>query len=288
MWPNKMAEQKPENKKEDEKIRCPVKEWPGRLRASLFVAALITLIASLIVVLKNDLVNKKIDETQNALLDFIGKEGFGLDDIVISGRERTAIEDIDKIVALERGDNILRVDVAKLKQNLETLPWIRDVKISRSFFPNVLQIEIKEKEVLAIWQLNERFYPIDMDGYVIEADYRPVNPILLIVGAGAAENIIPFLKMVAEINPQYVERIKVANYISKRRWNIILDDIRDGITVKLPAENVDQAWKKLLKLDAEQGILKRKLTIIDLRLEDKVTVKLRKSKTVQRISEQKI
>ncbi len=282
-----MPEQKTENKRE-EKIRRPVKEWPGRLRASLFVAALITLIASLIVVLKNDLVNKKIDETQNALLDFIGKEGFGLDDIVISGRERTAIEDIDKIVALKRGDNILRVDVAKLKQNLETLPWIRDVKISRSFFPNVLQIEIEEKEVLAIWQLNERFYPIDMDGYVIEADYRPVKPILLIVGAGAAENIIPFLKMVAEISPQYVERIKVANYISKRRWNIILDDIRDGITVKLPAENVDQAWKKLLKLDTEQGILKRKLTFIDLRLEDKVTVKLRKSKTVQRKSEQKI
>ncbi len=282
-----MPEQKTENKRE-EKIRRPVKEWPGRLRASLFVAALITLIASLIVVLKNDLVNKKIDETQNALLDFIGKKGFGLDDIVISGRERTAIEDIDKIVALKRGDNILRVDVAKLKQNLETLPWIRDVKISRSFFPNVLQIEIEEKEVLAIWQLNERFYPIDMDGYVIEADYRPVKPILLIVGAGAAENIIPFLKMVAEISPQYVERIKVANYISKRRWNIILDDIRDGITVKLPAENVDQAWKKLLKLDTEQGILKRKLTFIDLRLEDKVTVKLRKSKTVQRKSEQKI
>ena len=57
-----------------------------------------------------------------------------------------------------------------------------------------------------------------------------------------------------------------------------MDDIRNGITVKLPEEKVDEALKKLSKLDSEKGIFKRKLTIIDLRLEDKVTVKLRKSK----------
>ena len=57
----------------------------------------------------------------------------------------------------------------------------------------------------------------------------------------------------------------------------MLDDIENGITIKLPEENVEQAWKKLLKLDATNGILKRKLTIIDLRLPEKVTVKLKKT-----------
>ena len=129
---------------------------------------------------------------------------------------------------------------------------------------------------------------LDTDGYVIEADYRPDKPILLVVGAGAAENILPFLRMVENISPEYLSRIKVANYISKRRWNIILDDIRTGVTIKLPEENVAAAWKKLLKLDAAQGILKRKLTFIDLRLEDKVTVKLRKSKIKQEKPEHNI
>ena len=41
--------------------------------------------------------------------------------------------------------------------------------------------------------------------------------------------------------------------------------------------NCLQAWKKLLNLDAVNGILKRKLTIIDLRLKGKVIVKLKKS-----------
>ena len=69
----------------------------------------------------------------------------------------------------------------------------------------------------------------------------------------------------------------MANFISHRRWNLVLDDVENGITIKLPEDDVEQAWKKLLKLDAVNGILKRKLTIIDLRLKGKVTVTLKKT-----------
>lgn len=275
-------------KKTDDKVIRPLCEWPARLKATLFVLILMATTAALILILKNDLVTKKIEETENMVLDYIGARGFALDDIVITGRERTTLAEIDRVVGLKRGDNILKVNVRRLKQNLELLPWVRDVEVSRSLFPNVLKIEIEEKKVLAIWQLNERFYPLDMNGYVIEADYRPNKPILLVVGAGAADHILPFLKMVKETNPAYLSRIKVANYISKRRWNVILDDIRSGVTVKLPEEDVEAAWKKLIKLDEAKGILKRKLTIIDLRLQGKVTVKLRKSKVKKSKPEQQL
>lgn len=275
-------------KDENNKVIRPPKEWPNRLKATLFVLILIALVAAIIVILKNDLVHKKIAEAEDYVLDFVGAQGFGLQDIVITGRGRTTLKELENAIGLKRGDNILKVDVKRLKRDLENLPWVRDVAVSRSLMPNILKIEIQEKKVLAIWQLNERFYPLDMDGYVIEADYRPDKPILLVVGAGAAENITAFLAKIKGIDEKYLPRIKVANYISKRRWNIILDDIRDGITIKLPEEDVEGAWKKLLKLDVSKGILKRKLTIIDLRLKDKVTVKLRKTKVKQRMPEHKI
>lgn len=275
-------------KDENNKVIRPPKEWPNRLKATLFVLVLTAVVAAIIVILKNDLVHKKIAETENYVLDFIGAQGFGVQDIVITGRGRTTLKELENAIGLKRGDNILKVDVKRLKRDLENLPWVRDVAVSRSLMPNILKIEIQEKKVLAIWQLNERFYPLDMDGYVIEADYRPDKPILLVVGAGAAENITAFLAKIKDIDKKYLPRIKVANYISKRRWNIILDDIRDGITIKLPEEDEEGAWKKLLKLDASKGILKRKLTIIDLRLKDKVTVKLRKTKVKQRMPEHKI
>ena len=274
-----------EQKQTNDKIVLPVREWPARLKATLFVLFCSFVIAILIVVLKNDLVNKKIDEFKVSVLNYVGDKAFALEDVVVTGRVRTTIDEINKVLELRRGDNLLAVDVRDIKRKLEFLPWVRDVDVAINFFPNVLKIEIKEKDILAIWQLNEKFYPLDMDGYVIEADYRPDKPILLVVGAGAAENILPFIKMIKEVSPQYLERIKVANFISKRRWNIILDDIRNGVTVKLPEDNLEKAWKKLLKLDETKGILKRKLTIIDLRLDGKVTVKLRKSRSVEKKSD---
>ena len=86
---------------------------------------------------------------------------------------------------------------------------------------------------------------------------------------------------------------KMQSYIYKNAiypafFCFILDDIREGITVKLPEENPEEAWKKLLKLDETKGILKRKLTIIDLRLKDKVMVKLRKSVKKMAVSEHEV
>ena len=274
--------------KKSEMIKRLPKEWPARLVATLFVLMMIAFFAAMIVILKNDLVHKKITETQDFVLDYIGQKGFSLGDIVVMQRGRTTKAELLDAVGLKRGDNLLKINLQQLKHRIEQLPWVRDVTLHRSFFPNVLNIEIAEKEVFAIWQLNERFYPLDFDGYVIEADYRPIKPILLVVGKGAAENIIPFLDMIKKIDPSYLPRIKVANYISGRRWNIILDDVREGITIKLPEEETETAWKKLIELDKIKGILKRKLTIIDLRLKDKVTVKLRKSKLKSKQAEQDI
>ena len=270
--------EKTNNEKDKNRTIRPVNDCLQRSKAVLFVLFVTFFSAFTVVVLKNDLVNKKINETRDIVLDYIGKENFLLDDIVITGRKRTNIDEILKTINMGHGDNLLKANVIEIKQNLENLPWVRDVEISRSFFPNVLNIEIKEKEVLALWQLNEKFYPLDMDGYVIEADYIPSGEVLLVVGPKAAEKFIDFLKVIRKVDTEFAKRIKVANYISKRRWNIVLDDIKNGVTVKLPEDDYEAAWKKLIKLEKTKGILKRKLTIIDLRSEGKVVVKLRKTK----------
>ncbi len=274
------------NEEDKNRVIMPVNDLLSRSKAVLFVLFITFFSAFIVVVLKNDLVNKKIDEFENIVLDYVGKENFLLDDIVVSGRNRTSIDDILKNINMNRGDNLLKANVVKIKQDLETLPWVRDVEIKRSFFPNVLNVEIKEKEVLAIWQLNEKFYPLDMNGYVIEADYVPNGDVLLVVGPKASEKFIDFLKKIRKVDEEYIKRIKVASFISNRRWNVILDDIKDGVTIKLPEKKYDDAWKKLIKLEKTKGILKRKLTIIDLRSEGKIIVKLKKNSLSKKNKEQ--
>ncbi len=254
------------------------REWLYRLLGNTAVLLFIVLICGIIITLKNDLVEKRIQQVIEQVYAFAGERGFGLGDVIISGRNRTTRDEILKQINLNRGDNMLKINVFEIKKKIEQLPWVKSAEVSRSFFPNVIEISLVEKNVKAIWQINEKFYPLDEEGEVINADFRVKEPILLVVGEGAPENMNKLLKIIASDSPEYLDRIKVANYISQRRWNLILDDIKDGITIKLPEENVDKVWKKLLKLDETKGILKRKLTIIDLRLPNKIVVKIRKTK----------
>ena len=245
----------------------PEKEWPWRLLGSLGILLFIFFWVGVVLTLKNDLINKKIDSLKNEFYDWAATQGFVLDDVVVSGRDKTSKEEI----------NILKIDVYDIKQKLEQLPWVKHVSVHKRYFPNVLQIEIHEKEVKAIWQINEKFYPLDAEGKIIEAEFHVSEPILLIVGAGAPENFKNLMMALKDEKYDYLDKVKVANFISGRRWNLILNDIREGVTVKLPEENIAAAWKKLLKLNETKGIFKRKLTIIDLRLPNKIVVKIRKS-----------
>lgn len=251
------------------------REWPFRLAGNLFLLGVIFMLASVIITIKTNLIGRKLTDLSTEFYNYSAGLGFKIDDIVITGRDKTAKQDILNALQLSRETNILNLDLRDLQQKVEQLPWVRHAVVKRRFFPNIIQIDIRERQVQSIWQLDHKFRPIDGEGNVIEADYTPDHPILLIVGEGAPENITALMKSITD-DQNIFQRIKVANYISGRRWNIVLDDVENGITVKLPEKHIDEAWKKLLKLNTTQGLLKRKLTIIDLRFPNKVIVKLGK------------
>lgn len=251
------------------------REWPFRLAGNLFLLGVIFMLASVIITIKTNLIGRKLTDLSTEFYNYSAGLGFKIDDIVITGRDKTAKQDILNTLQLSRETNILNLDLRDLQQKVEQLPWVRHAVVKRRFFPNIIQIDIRERQVQSIWQLDHKFRPIDGEGNVIEADYTPDHPILLIVGEGAPENITALMKSITD-DQNIFERIKVANYISGRRWNIVLDDVENGITVKLPEKHIDEAWEKLLKLNTTQGLLKRKLTIIDLRFPNKVIVKLGK------------
>src|SRR5262249_43803389 len=48
----------------------------------------------------------------------------------------------------------------------------------------------------------------------------------------------------------------------------------NGVDAKLPADSPDAAWSLLAKLEREQHLLARDITVIDLRLPDRLVVKV--------------
>ena len=261
----------------ENKIYAPVL-WPYRWLGNMILLGFIWLLTFGVITVRHNLVSKHIDSLLTEIYNKTATAGWGLDDITLEGREKTSKDDVLHVIGLKRGDNILEIDLKAVCEKVKTLPWVKEASVSRRYFPNVIHISIREKKVKSIWQYQNEFYPIDEDGKIIETEYVLQKNILQIVGQGAPEHINSLLKII-ENDKELFARVKVANFISERRWNLIFDDVLNGITVKLPEDDVADAWKKLVKLDKTRGILKRKLTFIDLRLKNKVIVKISNKNT---------
>jgi cell division protein FtsQ len=65
--------------------------------------------------------------------------------------------------------------------------------------------------------------------------------------------------------------VEAAVLVAQRRWNLHL---KSGLDVRLPDSNVEQALQQLVALDRDKKILSRDITAIDLRMTDRVIVRL--------------
>jgi len=246
---------------------------PLRLIANLFLILLIVCFAGSTVTFKEDLIQKQVNDMKDQIYAYSSAHGFGIHDIIIEGREKTSLKSLQTQINLNRNDSILKIDLQNLKTKIEDLPWVEKATLKRLYFPNVLQISIKEKDIVALYQTNRHFYPVDKFGNVIHADYTPTRPLLVVVGEGAPKKLFDLLKITAT-SPELFARIKAAVLHNERRWDLVFDDFKTGITVKMPEENFEAAWKKLIKIHNKYGIFKRKLTFIDLRYPGKVVVNI--------------
>jgi len=242
-----------------------------RLIANTLIFFFMACILGTTVTFRDSLISKEINSLTDDFFEYSSQHGLSINDIIIQGRHKTPLSALNQKINLTRQDNILKVDLNSLKKQIETLPWIEKAELRRLYFPNILQISLKEKDIIALYQKNGKFYPIDIYGNVIDVEYTPNKPFLIIIGEKAPEKLFELMKITSS-SPELFSRIKAAIFHSNRRWDLVFDDVQNGITVKMPEENFKEAWNKLIKIHNKYGIFKRKLTFIDLRYKDKVTV----------------
>jgi cell division protein FtsQ len=92
----------------------------------------------------------------------------------------------------------------------------------------------------------------------------------LVVGKGADSRARDFLALLDRY-PQVRAVTKAAVLVGERRWNLRLND---GLDVRLPENDVGNALATLSRLDQEDHLFSRDITAIDMRLPDRLTVRL--------------
>lgn len=236
-----------------------------------FVVIIVILIGSIILLRttpQGKLVLKKSAETWELIQQ---KAHLELSQVPIQGHNRTQLEDINKALNLTQGMPILDINLNEKRDAIASLPWIRSVVIERQL-PNMIIIQITEKEPIAIWQHHKKYSPIDEQGEPIPDDKTVISNVLLVVGEDAPKHTP---QLIAELSkyPNIRKHVRSAVRVGKRRWDLYLNDAEHGLVVRLPETDIANALQRLQEFDETGQILERDLNVIDLKLPDRLIVR---------------
>lgn len=209
-------------------------------------------------------------QSSNVLQAATAHIGFGISDIHMSGRTETS--EIDVLGALELNGNssLIGFSTEAARAKLVALPWVASAEVSK-LYPNGLSIKLTERKAFAIWQHDEELSLIEEDGHlIVPFAHQNYANLPLVTGNGAEREARYLVPAVAGI-PELKSRVKAQMLIAGRRWDIRLDN---GVTIQLPAGDPADALKQLALMDSATGLLSKDIELVDLRVPDRVVVRL--------------
>lgn len=203
----------------------------------------------------------KFDTIVHSSTNFLAKHlNLKVQSIYIEGLQNTKPENISAAINIHKGDSLFLANPTKLRDKLQSLPWVRLAQVQR-IFPNQLKIKILEHKAIATIMFNNQRWALNSKGELIDIVNQDFNYLLELSGEGAKDNAAVFFSFFTEWT-DLLFLSKQAEFVGKRRWNLYLEN---GSVILLPEENVRYALKVLKVLDNQQRILDKYSIKIDLR-----------------------
>jgi cell division protein FtsQ len=208
--------------------------------------------------------------------------GFGVERVTISGIARLYEHEVLQAAGIDARASVPFLDVAEARERLSRVPLIASVSV-RKLYPNEIVINQVEREPAALWQRNGDISVIAADGTVIDEmrdDRYAALP--LVVGEGANLRLKDYLGLIESAGP-LAERVRAGTFVSGRRWTLKLD----GIDIRLPEAGAAEALARLVRIQRDSRILDKDIIAVDLRMPDRVVVRLTEEAAAARAESQK-
>ena len=199
--------------------------------------------------------------------------GFGYSNVVISGASDSRRSMV--VSALSGSRSLFGFDVNTARASLMDLAWVESVSI-RKHYPDSVYVDLRESRPFAMWQHDGSLTLVNDDGVVIDkfgitdlvtGRYRNLRHL---VGEGAAlraDEILPLVSRFDSLSDSITAYIRVAD----RRWDLVLSN---GVRAQLPEHFVARSLSRLSSLVLNPNISSGMVSVIDLRLPDRVTLRL--------------
>lgn len=186
----------------------------------------------------------------SAIGEGIGKAGFRVTNIQITGLNRMDHNVIYKIAANQPSMAMPLVSLEKIRQDLVAHSgWIEDAHVSRRL-PDTLIVHVVERQPSAIWQKDGKLSLIAANGTWLEpVDPEAMPDLPLVIGAHANEQE-PAYRQLLDVAPALRGQVKAATWVGNRRWTLTFES---GETLALP-QGDEAASKALIKFAQMDGV----------------------------------
>lgn len=212
---------------------------------------------------------KLYDWAHDQVMAMTAERGFIVQNIYVEGRQYTDAETLMAILNVEKGDPLFTFAPDEAKEMIEKISWVKSAHVSRQL-PNSIFIELEERTPMALWQRNKQLSLIDTHGVILtDKNLGDFKDYIVVVGVDVPERAPDFMKLLAA-EPEILNKIEAAKSISGRRWDITL---KSGAVVKLPENEIPLALRRLAKMQEEENIMDKDISVIDVREMTRITVR---------------
>ena len=197
--------------------------------------------------------------------------GLVVESVKITGQMETSEVAVLEKLQLPADASLPAIDVASARERIETLPWVQTASL-RKVYPSTLNHSRSppERQPYVLWQHDQQLQVLDETGRVIGDASDAHRSLVRVLGDGA-EARAPEALALADTAPGIRARLKAAVLVGERRWNFVLDN---GVTLMLPQDDPKAALARIAGFDQTDNLLGRDIVSVDLRLGDRMYVRL--------------
>ncbi len=196
--------------------------------------------------------------------------GFGIEGVTIIGAKELSEDELLSASGITTRDSLPFLDAAAIRQRIADVPMVKEVSI-RKLYPSRLVVEIEEREPYALWQKDGQVHVISKEGTPIDNIVDPrLSHKAFVVGEDANLRVPEFLKILENAG-DLRDHVRAGVLIAGRRWNVKMES---GLEIKLPESRPEAAFAKFAQMSRDMRILDKDLMSVDLRIPDRMIVRL--------------
>lgn len=214
------------------------------------------------------MITDKLAEVQRS---FQERPAFMVQEVTVSGATALSGEAVLGLLPRDLPKSSFDLQLDALRAAITAVDAVQDADL-RLKTGGVLEVRITERLPAVLERTKDGLAVRDATGHLIamataRADYAALP---LVAGTGAADAVQEARTLWAAAAP-IAERLRGLVRVGERRWDLVLSGDQ---RVLLPATDPVSALERMIALDQAREVLAREVTVIDLRLPQRPTLRI--------------